>query len=71
LTPKEKLRICRDFCGKHSYRDKILRIFPGDQPSNVLYGVILGKKDAGIVGMAMLSVIPKPDEISPDIVVYE
>jgi hypothetical protein len=33
--------------------------------------VILGKKDAGIVGMAMLSVIPKPDEISPDIVVYE
>jgi hypothetical protein len=32
---------------------------------------MLGKKDAGMVGMAILAVIPKPDESSPDIVVYE
>jgi hypothetical protein len=31
--------------------------------------VMLGKKDAGMVGMAILAVIPKPDESSPAIVV--
>jgi hypothetical protein len=35
----------------------------------VLYGVILGKKDAGMVGIVILAVIPNPDEISPAIVV--